>query len=228
MNAPTLILVARSESRIQTYREALELRGFACQPVTDLKEVPTLTCRTLFSGILLDMPIMTKASTNEKCQLEDILKALPSAYLNIAPATDSIKLLTADNHHGTARSLEEFLDICSGFAPRLVRPKDRVSLHLNAVLTCCDPGHGVEQTVTLNVSSQGCFLFSTHPTHQPDQQVTVRFIGLSDPTPIVCTIRWVRPWGSCHQMPGIGVTFEQISADQREQLSALMAPLKPA
>jgi len=225
MKAPTLILVARSESRINTYREALELRGYACQPVTELKEIPALTCRTMFHGILLDMPIITKASTGEKTMLEDILKALPSAYLNIAPATDSIKLLTADNHHGTARSLEEFLALCSRFTPRLVRPKDRVPLHLNALVT--SPCHEPEQTVTLNVSAQGCFLFSTHPGHQPDQQVSVTFIGLADQTPIICTIRWVRPWGECHQMPGIGVTFEQISEQQRNLLNELMAPLQP-
>lgn len=227
MNAPTLILVARSESRTQTYREALELRGFACQPASELKDLPALTCRTLFNGVLLDMPIITKASTAEKNQLEDILRALPSAYLNIAPATDSIKLLMADNHHGMARSLDEFLTICNGFTPRLVRPNDRVSLHLNALLFDGQHLDQPEQTVTLNVSSQGCFLFSTHPSHQPGQQVKVRFVGLSDSTLISCTIRWVRPWGTCHQMPGIGVTFELISESQRTQLSELMAAHKP-
>jgi len=227
MNAPTLVLVARSESRIQTYREALELRGFACQPATDLKDLPSLTCRSLFNGLLLDMPIITKASTAEKTQLEDILKALPSAYLNIAPATDSIKLLMADNHHGTAHSLDEFLALCNAFTPRLVRPSDRVPLHLNALLFDGQHLDQPEQTVTLNVSSQGCFLFSTHPTHQPGQQVKVRFVGLTDPTLISCTIRWVRPWGTCHQMPGIGVTFEQISKSQQTQLNELMAPLTP-
>jgi hypothetical protein len=227
MNAPTLGLVARSESRIQTYREALELRGFACQPANELKDLPALTCRLLFNGVLLDMPIITKASTAEKTQLEDILKALPSAYLNIAPATDSIKLLMADNHHGMARSLDEFLAICSAFTPRLVRPNDRVSLHLNAQLTGCGHTDQAEQTVTLNVSSQGCFLFSTHPGHQPGQQVQVRFVGLEDQTPISCTIRWVRPWGACHQMPGIGVTFEQINQSQQTQLNELMASFKP-
>lgn len=228
MSAPALILVARSESRIQIYRDALELRGFACQPANDLKSLPGLICRTPFNGILLDMPIITKASSAEKKQLDDILKALPSAYLNIAPATDAIKLLIADNHHGMARSLEEFLVICNAFTPRLVRPNDRVSLHLNALLHDCVQMREPEQTVTLNVSSQGCFLFSTHPGHQPGQLVKVGFVGLSDPTPIVCTIRWVRPWGSCHQMPGIGVTFEQINESQQDQINELMATQKPS
>lgn len=227
MSAPTLILVARSDTRIQTYREALELRGFACCPVSELKEVAALTCRHLFSGVLLDMPIIIKASQADKKLLEDILKALPSAYLNIAPATDSIKLLTADNHHGTARSMEEFLTICNGFTPRLVRPNDRVPLHLNALVTHQGYESDPEQTVTLNVSGQGCFLFSTHPENQPEQQVGICFVGLDDRTPIISTIRWVRHWGEVHQMPGIGVTFEQITEDQRRQLNELMGSLKP-
>lgn len=227
MSVPTLILVARSDSRIQTYRDALELRGFASRQVAELKEVPALICREMFSGILLDMPIITKASVGEKTMLVDILKALPSAYLNIAPATDSIKLLSADNHHGSARSLDEFLTICTGFSPRLVRPNDRVALHLNALVYHQDNLQEPEQTVTLNVSSQGCFLFSTRQENRPGQEITIRFIGLEDQTPLIATIRWVRPWGEYHQMPGIGVTFEQISEAQRRQLDELMTPLKP-
>lgn len=226
MKAPSLILVARTESRIATYREALELRGFACHPLTELKEVPAVTCRTPFSGILLDMPIITKASTSDKHLLEDILKAMPSAYLNIAPATDSIKLLIADNHHGTARSLDEFLTICGNFTPRLVRPNDRVPLFLNALVTHLGHPQEPEQTVTLNVSALGCFLFSTNPGNLVGEQVSIRFVGLDDQTPILATIRWVRPWGKYHQMPGIGVTFEQISRDQNRQLGDLMAPFK--
>ncbi len=226
MSVPLLILVARSETRIQTYREALELRGFACHPVHQLKDLVALTCRHPFHGILLDMPIMTKAAANEKAVVEDIFKALPSAYLNIAPATDAIKLLTAGGSHGTAHSLDEFLSICRGFAPRLVRPNDRVALHLNALLARPGDEDPPEQTVTLNISSQGCFLFSTNPMHQAGQQVTIVFIGLADRTPITATIRWVRPWGSCRHMPGIGVTFEQIAAGQSHQLDELMAPFK--
>lgn len=227
MSAPTLILVSRSDTRTQTYREALELRGFACSPVTELQEVASLTCRHPYSGVLLDMPIITKASQTDKKLLEDIIKALPSAYLNIAPATDSIKLLTADNHHGTARSMEEFLTICNNFTPRLVRPKDRVPLHLNALVTHQGYEAEPEQTVTLNVSGQGCFLFSAHPENRPEQQVSISFVGLADQTPIISTIRWVRHWGEVHQMPGIGVTFEQINEDQRRQLNELMISLKP-
>lgn len=227
MKVPTLILVARTESRITIYREALKLRGFACHTVTDLKEVPTVTCRTPFSGILLDMPIITKASASDKQLVEEILKALPSAYLNIAPATDAIKLLIADNHHGTARSLDEFLTICSTFTPRLVRPNDRVPLFLNALVTHLKQPQEPEQTVTLNVSLRGCFLFSTNPGNLVGDQVSIRFVGLDDQTPILATICWVRPWGSCHQMPGIGVTFDQISVDQTRQLGELMARLKP-
>ena len=222
MSAPILILVARSQSRIQTYREALELRGFACQPVTEPKDIPALTCRSLFNGILLDMPIVTKASSSEKALLEELFKVLPCAYLNIAPATDSIKLLTANNHHGTARSLDEFLNICSDFTPRVVRPHDRVSLHLNALVTHHERADETEQTVTLNVSAQGCFLFSTHENNQTGQQVSIQLLGLDDPAPIIAIIRWVRPWGTCHRMPGIGVTFETINAQQSLQLAELM------
>ncbi len=225
--APVLILVARSETRINTYREALELRGFACHPVTELRELPACTCRQLFHGILLDMPIITKASPGDKALVADILQALPSAYLNIAPATDTIKLLPANQLYGTARSLNEFLTACGQFTPRLVRPNDRVPLHLNALVSHQGRDQEPEQTVSLNLSRQGCFLFSTCTENQTGQEISIRFIGMDDPTPIIAIIRWVRPWGSVNQMPGIGVTFERISESQSRQLEELMTPLRP-
>lgn len=226
MSAPCLILVTRSETRAQVYRDALELRGVACHPITELREVAPLAAQTAFSGILLDMPVVTKASPSEKGAIEDVLQALPSAYLNIAPATDTIKLLMATGNHGSARSLEEFLAICQAFPPRQVRPNDRAPLHLNALLYHPENEQVPEQTVTLNVSEDGCFLFSTNPANAPEQQVRIDFIGLTDRTPIIATIRWVRHWGEVHHMPGIGVNFEQISKAQLLQLSSLLTSLR--
>lgn len=223
MTTKTLLLVARSETRAQSYREALELRGFACNVISELREAPAQAAQTAFNGVLLDMPVITKASQHEKTLLEDLLQALPSAYLNIAPATDSIKLLPVNANHGTARTLEEFLAICQNVAPRPVRPNDRAPLHLNALLTHLDQCHDAEQTVTLNISEQGCFLFSTNPHNAPEQQVAIEFVGLQDRTPIRATIRWVRHWGEVHHMPGIGVSFDLISEAQIRQLASLIA-----
>ena len=226
MATQNIILVARNETRIMAYGEVLAKLGYNCHPLLDIREVPPVAASSAFSGILLDMPVMAKASLYEKSMIDNVIQTLPSAYINIAPATDIIKLLIATGNHGTATSLEDFLNICNSFTPRMVRPNDRIPLNLNALLLNHDLPDLPEKTVTLNVSRQGCFLFSASQESKPGQTITAEFIGLEDTSEITATIKWVRHWGEVHQLPGIGVNFDRISDSQIQQLSVLMAPLK--
>lgn len=228
MSTPLVLLVSRSASRSQNYREALDRLGISCLALTALKEVPTLAAGTPFNGILLDMPVLIKATPTEKLFLEDILKALPSAYVNIAPATEAIKLLIATGSQGTAKNLEEFAEICRDFPARLMRPKDRYPLYLQAILRSGPAQATEEQTTTLNVSPSGCFLFSTNQESRLGQMVSITFIGLEDTSPVSATICWLRHWGTGgHCVPGIGVRFDTISEAQRTQIDGLLEPLKP-
>jgi len=229
MSSPLVLLVSRSASRTQAYREALDHQGISCLAISEMKEVATLAAGTPFSGILLDMPVLIKAAAYDKAAVEDILKALPSAYLNIAPASDAIKLLVATGTQGTARSIEEFAGICKTFAPRLVRPKDRYPLHLNALLSTGINGDTEERTVTMDVSPRGCFLFSLNPDIPLGQPVKIIFVGLEDTTPIIATTCWLHPWGTKgeHHAPGIGVRFDTVGTAQLTQINALLDPLKP-
>jgi hypothetical protein len=228
MSNPLVLLVSRSASRTQLYREALEQEGLSCLAVLTLKEVPALAAGTPLSGILLDMPVLIKANVSDKLAIEDILKALPSAYLNIAPATDTVRLLIATGTRGAAKSLSEFAELCKAVVPCRVRPKDRFPLHLQSLLAGDAAQEMPEQTVTLNVSSNGCFLISTNPAFQVGQEVQINFIGLEDKTPIIASICWLRRWGSDgHTVPGIGVKFITVSDAQRSEMQALLGPLKP-
>ena len=137
-----------------------------------------------------------------------------------------IKLLVASGNHGTASNLQGFVDICRSFPARYVRPNDRVSLHLNALILNHDLPDLPEKSVTLNVSPKGCFLFSSNINNKRGQTITAEFIGLEDTSEILAIVRWVRCWGEVHQMPGIGVSFERISESQTQQLAEFMAKIK--
>lgn len=228
MSSALVLLVSRSASRTQVYREALDQQGVSCLAISAIKEVLTLTAGTQFNGILLDMPVLVKASPDDKAAIEDVLKALPSAYLNIAPATDSIKLMTVNGLQGMATSLEGFAALCKDFTARLVLPKNRFSLHLHALLRSADAVIPEERTVTLNVSYGGCFLFSATPDYEVNQQVTITFIGLNDDTPVSATICWLQRWGDeGHQAPGVGVRFDRITDGQLAKINSLLKTIKP-
>lgn len=69
MSSPLVLLVSRSASRTQVYREALDTLGVSCLAISELKEVAILAAGTPLSGILLDMPVLIKA-TPETRQLQ--------------------------------------------------------------------------------------------------------------------------------------------------------------
>ncbi len=228
MSSPLILVISRSETRVQVYREALESIGASCLATSDLKNAPVLAASTPMNGIAIDMPVRIKASSNDKALVEDMLLALPSVYLNVSPATDTIKILTATGTKGTFRTFEQFVAACANFQARVVRPKNRVELNLNALLYH-DAASGVapEQTVTLNVSPEGCFLFSTHPDIEVNQQIVIDFVGLTDRTPIMASVRWLQTWGKDNLIPGIGVMFVRLSKAQRIELQALLKALEP-
>ncbi len=227
MNDPLLLLVSRSDTRIHTYRLAFDELGICSKPVASIAEALSIAAGTPFSGILLDMPVVAKASIKEKAEIEDLLKALPSAYINIAPATDMVKLMVATGTQGIARNVEEFTELCKGFTPRIVTPKDRYLLHLHATLKSrATQGHE-EQTVTINVSSNGCFLFTSYPDFNIGDTVFIEFVGLSETAVITATISWLNRWGGKgDNIPGIGVRFESLSELQQSEIKRLLESFK--
>lgn len=222
-STPLVLLVCRSASRSQLYRTVLDSKGVCCLMVTSLKEVHTLAAGTAFSGLLLDMPIMVKATPTERLTLEDLQRALPCAYLNIAPATDSIKLMMVNDLQGAAATIEEFAELTSRFPPRCVVPKNRITLHLHTLLQHGSETGSSAKTVTLDLSNGGCFLFSVDPILQTETDISLQFIGLDDPTPIIATVCWCNAFGaSGKQGPGVGVRFVRINQAQQDQLENLL------
>ena len=86
------------------------------------------------------------------------------------------------------------------------------------------PPEKLIRTVTMDVSRQGCFLFSS-ARFQVGAKVWIRIVDLYDQTPIRCIVRHKRKWGDAMVVPGIGVAFEVITDNQRE---ALMTPIAPS
>ncbi len=223
MNSPLLLLVSRSDTRIHTYRSVLDELGVSSMPVSSITEGLSLAAGTAFSGILLDMPVVVKASVKEKTEVEDLLKALPSAYINIAPATDAIKLMVATGMQGIATNIDEFVELCKGFTPRIVTPKDRYPLHLHAILKNVVNMNYEEQTVTMNVSANGCFLFTSHAHFNIGDTVLIKFVGLTETSAITATISWLNRWGGkVDNIPGIGVKFDSISDIQQREIQILL------
>lgn len=227
MSCPMILVVSRSATRMQIYREALEKTGVSCLGISELKEAPAFAAATPLNGILIDTPVLIKATSYEKTMAEDMLLALPSAYLNIAPATDAIKILTATGTRGTFHTFDQFVAACSNFQARIVRPKNRAELNLNALLYHGETDSQTEQTVTMNVSPGGCFVFSASPEYLIDKQVVLDFVCFEDRTPVKATVRWQQSWGRDNAIPGLGLRFDQLTESQAAEIRELLKALDP-
>jgi hypothetical protein len=82
------------------------------------------------------------------------------------------------------------------------------------------------RTVTMDVSSNGCFLFSS-ARFQLGGRVWLRIIDLYEKTPISGIVRHKLKWGEAMVVPGIGIEFETITESQRQSLLSPANNLPP-
>jgi len=75
--------------------------------------------------------------------------------------------------------------------------------------------------VTKNISTGGCFIFSTHRWKEGDD-IWIKFNEISDLTLIQAQVRTVLKWGESRQIPGIGVKFINLSKPQAEEIARLI------
>jgi hypothetical protein len=116
--------------------------------------------------------------------------------------------------------LEDLIrEACWDSPARKLRSEERKPLHYNVLLSTTsefDP-RTLIRTVTMDVSSNGCFLF-TSARFQLGGRVWLRIVDLYDKSPISGIVRHKRKWGEAMVVPGIGIEFETITESQRQSL----------
>lgn len=224
MDKPGILMAVRDAGRAKAYVAVLESLA-ECTVLGSLREIPGMLRQRPFRGILIDIHLMVKANYMDRVRISDALDAMPSATLNLDNRTGSVRLLMLNQTHGTARTPEDFIRLCSAFQPQVIYPHDQDSLHLNAVLSTT-PGFDAEpeHTFTMKVSGGGCFLFTaSRDRYQPEDTVWIDFVGLANRHPIQATVCWKCDWGVAHMVPGIHVRFESMLEAQFEEIAALLA-----
>ncbi len=217
---PQILLAVADDRRRQRYEEFLRKEHVICQIVTSLREVATQTAKQPYHAIFLDMPLIAKGSHYEKSLVEDCLRALPHARLNLTPAGE-ISILVSDAGHKSSGTPEEYLHYCCQQPVKVVLPRKRIALHINALMSGSDDMAAPGRTACIDISPGGCFLFSTDEETGVHDTIWVRLMLLNDPTPIQSMVCWKREWGVTNDMPGVGIRFDAMSDRQREQLATL-------
>jgi Tfp pilus assembly protein PilZ len=222
-----LLLAVQDEDRRRIYEGFLDQERVAYRTVSSLRDVIAEAAQTAHNGILLDMPVIVKSSPFEKNRAEDTLRALPSAWLNISKTSGEVIALEIAADSDTQRTAAEFINHCRSVSPKIVYTRNRVHLHLNALLSTTADMSSPVKTVSIDLSEGGSFLFSTDDTIKPRVEVWVQFVSIHDQTPIMAEICWQRPWGQDAKMPGIGVRFTAMSNIQQTEISSRVKQTPP-
>lgn len=175
-----------------------------------------------YNGLLVDVPTMIRCECEDKNRITRIMQSFPVLRLMHNPQFGGIRGLAQGGTIRDNRDLREFIiDECVPFTPRSIRVAERKEVVFNVLLLQDLKGEEAERTVTINASEHGCFVFSVNrwEVASPAWLVVNEF---EDKTPIELKVRWCGKWGNQMRFPGIGASFESMSAHQYVQLHSFL------
>ena len=214
-----ILLVAKDQVRANNYLSIMDKYDVNVNLVGSLKDAINLASNEQHNGILIDLPLMVRASQVIKGCIDDLFNGLPGGALNIHSPSGEVRLLQRGDKSCNCSSIDQFVEICSKFDPKIIFSKNRVQLNYNALLAMTPDLNNPDRTACINISTGGCFLFCVREDIVKDSTVWIRLVGLNGDNPIEAVVKWIREWGATHNIPGIGVEFKNISHDLKKQIN---------
>jgi hypothetical protein len=202
-----LIIVVGNPNRFINYKDLLAEKNVNFFHVSTLQEAIQSASENPYSGILIDMPLMIKVADSIKPAVDDLLSGLPSATINISAASRTIKILPRGTIASQCSSVDQFLDVCTAFCPKIIFTRKRKQINFNVLFDTTHDFASPEKTACIDISTGGCFIFSVR---EDIAEGSILWIKLPDTLfafPVKCKVCWVRKWGMSQSMPGIGVSF---------------------
>jgi hypothetical protein len=210
-----IVLVAQEGNAKRAYLAELESIGVQVDEISSFSEIHKLMSENSYNGVIVDFKTKMKATANEKKLAPDILEQFPFAQLNFEEKA-GVNILCYDQMNNN--TLKEFINIkCRSFNARKIRLFARKENHFNIKLSKISDftEKEIDQTVSINVSQGGCFIYSID-NWEISTNVFIVIKELYDKRPIPCEVRRHIAWGETMQIPGIGIKFLDISENQLE------------
>lgn len=223
---PRILLVAQPGEACTLYEAALHGIGALVDTVASIDKFHGAVTHFAYNGVVIDIPTKIKALSEHKDLVYSIMGRFPVIQVNVDRHSGRIRALLYGHHERTGPLEDLIRETCWHSPPRKLRTEERKPFHYNVLLSTTrqfDP-QTLIRTVTMDVSRNGCFLF-TSARFQVGGRVWVRIMDFYDRTPISGIVRHKIKWGEAMVVPGIGVEFETISDNQRR---SLLNPVKPS
>jgi len=191
----------------------------------------SLTPDSRFNGMIVDLRTMMKSSPEEKDFLHELLDSFPAMRISLSSDRKIVKGNVTDKNLQGKELFDYFMkDLCRHFNARGIRLQKRKGLFLNVHLDLSKNGNQPQTELsknairanTVDVSELGGFILGVLDVEFGDK-VKLVINELQDRSPIEGIVKWHLPWGqSARHLPGCGVRFIRLTADQKNELSALL------
>ncbi len=192
----------------------------------------SISKKSRFSGIIVDLRTMMKASPQERESLHELMEVFPAMRISHSMDKQKVKGNIKDKNVEDKALFDYFFnDLCCNFTPKGIRCSKRYTLFLNIWLDISQhpdvhnpliSPEGLLKVNTENVSEDGLFINTTIPV-QENGTISLIFNELIDRSPIQCVVKWILPWGeSINHLPGFGAEFTAIKPNQKEELATLI------
>ncbi len=213
-----ILLVAEDDHERNFYQKAIAGLGIEVMAVASLRGLDADMTASYYDGVIIDMATKIHGLKSDREFVYRTLRKFPVAHVNRKGESRKIKVFYPGHRAGA--TLKDFVqEKCVPFTPRRLGHHIRKELHFNVLLS--RDGHPqeetAERTVTVDVSENGCFLFSVEEW-EPGERVWMIIQELNDRTPIEGLVRWHVKWGAGMRVPGIGLKFTQINDVQKKEI----------
>lgn len=192
-----IAVVARDADTQRKIAAILEAVGSGVTLLSALGDLPEVLRNVPVSGILIELVTSTKSSVQEKQATNDLIQRYAHARFKFVD--DQVRMLG----HGV--TLEQFVAECRLVKPRTSGKIVRKVRHLALFLSSDHSFAAAEKTVTMDISDDGCFVFSAGEWGIGDR-VWLRL--LDNDCVLTGTVRSWQPWGNNKKMPGIGIQLD--------------------
>jgi len=220
-----ILIVVKDIEAGAAYSEALNEIGIAYDIASSFQEMSCLAIKNAYNGLLVDILTLVRSTKEEKVIAYEIINLYPVLRVKWENKKKKISLSPLEQSFSpdTVSALNFFIDSrCRPFTARRLRSHNRKSYNFNVLLS--QDGmfseHNTVKTFCLNISKAGVFLH-TPEAYQPGTAVWLRFVDFSDLAPVAAQVRWSLEWGVSRSVPGIGLSFENLSEDQERKLKSI-------
>ena len=215
-----IALLSRGGEVMDAHIHFFEKHGVNLITGNSFSELYSKLPNTLFSGFVIDIPIVIKATGIEKSLMQSMEGIFPFIRTNWSPDT-GVRALFYGSNESSDTNMLEFLKKCLNFKPRALRNDKRQEKNFNVLFWPIDASRqGAQRAYTVDISSGGLFI----STCEPPPVASTLWIMLKelDERPFKVVVRWILEWGIAMRPPGFGGRFLDSDDDQIKMLAAAL------